>query len=205
MINIKNIVKSRFINGESLPEWYEDRLKICSECPLNSKNIEKTDKSIGRKSWELIAGAHCTDPECGCTITQKAKIEEEFCPQSKWSAIEVDRGGKLNIKTSSNIIELSFDEGAKKYIADYGEIPYKAKSSFIIEIKDKGISNLNIKTSCGCTSANPKYTKDSIEISIKYDTLRVGGINKNVLINYTKEGKPAQTIINIKGHVKNAR
>lgn len=205
MINIFNIVKSRFINGQSLPKWYEERLNICSTCPLNSKNIDDKKKGIARKGWELIAGAHCTDPSCGCTITEKAKIEEEFCPKSKWLAVRGADFSDLDIVTDTSKVSLTFDDANKKYVADYGEIPYQFDSSFTVTIKDKDITSLIVRTTCGCTTASPRYTVRGVDLTIKYDTLRVGNFDKTVRLNYNKEGKPFQTIINIKGHVKKAK
>lgn len=202
MINVFNIVKSRFIDGKSLPQWYEDRLSICATCPLNSKNIDESSKSLRSKGWELIAGANCTDPSCGCTITEKAKIEEEFCPKSKWLAVKGNDFNDLDIVTDTSKVSLTFDKVNKQYVADYGEIPYKFDSSFTIHIKDTDITSLIVRTTCGCTTASPKYTANGINISIAYDTLRVGKFTKIVRLNYNKEGKPFQTAINIKGQVK---
>ena len=169
------------------------------------KNIEDKNKSTTRKGWEFIAGAHCTDPSCGCTITEKAKIETEFCPKQKWLAVKSENSDKLTIETDSNKVTLTFDDKHQKYIADYGNIPFQFESTFSLLIKDEGLSNLDVRTSCGCTSASPKFSAKGIELTIKYDTLRIGGINKNVRVNYKKDGKLKQTIINIKGHVKNAK
>ncbi len=204
MSKLFNIVKSRFIKGENLPNWYEHRLQICSVCPLNSKNIEDKDKSSVRKGWELIAGAHCTDPSCGCTVTEKAKIEEETCPKSYWKSI--DKPGisrKLNISATSNKADFSYEEKTKSYLIDYGVIPYQFDSSFDIIITDKGIAEITTTTSCGCTTANPKYSKNGVEIEIKYDTLRVGVFSKSIRLNYKNRGIRESIMLKIKGQVKN--
>lgn len=161
MSKLLNIVKSRFIKGENLPSWYEERLQLCSICPLNSKNIEDKDKSISRKSWELIAGSHCTDPSCGCTITEKAKIEEENCPVGNWRSIDKPiKNRKLNITTPSSKAELTYLEDTNSYLIDYGLIPYQFNSSYNLIIKDKGITDITTTTTCGCTTANPVYSKN---------------------------------------------
>ena len=202
MLNILNIVKSRFIKGENLPEWYEQRLQMCSNCPMNSKNIEQKDKSSVRKGWELIAGAHCTDPSCGCTITEKAKIEEEFCPQNKWQAIEDVVNNQLNIVTKSNRVVLTFNKKLNKYIADYGEIPYKFDSNIELIVLDKDIRGLRASTSCGCTTAQPKQIEEGTELIVRYDTLRVGKFEKAIKLLYTQNDTLKQTIVNIRGTVK---
>lgn len=71
MINILNIVKSRFIDGEKLPEWYEQRLQICSVCPLNSKNIEQKDKSVARKGRGILFIKSTTVYKVGDTLILK--------------------------------------------------------------------------------------------------------------------------------------
>ena len=43
-------------------------------------------------------------------------------------------------------------------VIDYGKIPYRFESSVTLIIKDKDISNLEVKSSCGCTTATAKYT-----------------------------------------------
>lgn len=202
MLNILNIVKSRFIKGKDLPEWYEQRLQICSTCPLNSKNIEKKDKSTARKGWELIAGAHCTDPSCGCTITEKSKIEEEFCPQQRWHAIEDVVNNQLNIVTRSNKVVLTFNKKLNKYIADYGEIPYKFDSNIELVILNKDISEVRVSTSCGCTTAQPKEIEEGTELIVRYDTLRIGQFDKTIKLLYKQNDTLKQTIVNIRGTVK---
>ena len=204
MLNILNIVKSRFIKGENLPEWYEQRLQICSVCPLNSANIDNTDKSTVRKGWELIAGAHCTDPSCGCTITEKSKIEEEYCPKGKWTAIEDTVTTQLNIVTETNKAIFSFNKKLNKYILDYGEIPYQFDSNVDLLILNKNLNKISTTTSCGCTTASPEQVSEGTKINIKYDTLRVGKFEKTIRISYNQDEKRKQTTVNIRGIVKKA-
>lgn len=205
MNKFSNIVKSRFIKGEDLPVWYEERLQICSDCEFNSKNIEETEKSKLRKGWEYIAGAHCTDPSCGCTITQKAKIETEECPKNYWQKVvnkSVGVKGKLDVYISNNKVLFTFDKNTNNYVIDYGQIPFQYESSVDIYIKNKNITNIETKTSCGCTTANPVYFKDKIKIQIKYDTNRIGVFSKKVSLSYKINNSFDNIIFEIKGEVK---
>lgn len=53
----------------------EERLAICSKCPLHSK-FHKTP---------LRPDNHCTD--CGCNLEAKAACLSCSCPQNKWGAV----------------------------------------------------------------------------------------------------------------------
>ena len=200
MSKIVNIIKSNFIKGESLPEWYEKRLEICSKCQFNSKNVGQEEKSIGRKGWELIAGAHCL--KCGCTVSKKSKIEEEFCPEGYWKKESSNKIDTLTISTQSNKVKFYYENNTKKYIVDYGIIPYKYDSNIDLLIEEKDLKDVKIKTSCGCTVANTKNTPEGIVLGVKYDTLRVGEFYKNISIKYNKNNKEGQITITIKGEVK---
>lgn len=202
MISIKNIVKSRFIKGEDLPGWYEERLSKCSTCSLNSANVGQSDKSSLRKGWEIIAGAHCMHQDCGCTITEKAKVDTESCPEKNWLAIENINSSSINIETTSNKVVLSYVKGTARYVADYGAIPYKFESSIILSIKDKSVSDLVVKSACGCTVAGNTKTAEGYDITIRYDTLRLNKFSKDITLTYNKEGVRKQTVITIKGDVK---
>ncbi len=83
--------------------------------------------------------------------------------------------------------------------AVYGKI----NKSLETHIKNKNIDGLQIKSSCGCTTANPKHTSEGISLEVNYDTTRLGSFNKNVIMRYNIEGEQKQTTINIKGNVKN--
>ncbi len=201
-MKIYNIVKSRFIKGENLPDWYEKRLQICSTCHLNSKNIKQEDKGTIRKGWELIAGAHCTNPTCGCTITEKAKIETEFCPEKYWGKEYAVISDKLQIVSKNSQVNFKFDNTLQKYVLDYTEIKYQSDSFIELNILDKNIEELVVRSSCGCTTASPIINKDStITISIKYDTNRIGSFSKNVTLKYKINKIEKETVINVKGKV----
>jgi len=54
-------------------ELYQERLKLCNECP------ERLEKNNGRVLRKL---SRC--PECGCIISLKAKLYTEECPLGDW-------------------------------------------------------------------------------------------------------------------------
>lgn len=53
----------------------EERLSICSKCPLHSKF----------HSTPLRPDNHCTD--CGCNLDAKTSCLSCSCPQNKWGAV----------------------------------------------------------------------------------------------------------------------
>jgi len=91
---------------------------------------------------------------------------------------------------------------------DYGIITQGSNGSCVFTVTNTGTEPLIIsrcKGSCGCTV--PKCEKDPImpgatsEISVKYDTKRVGPINKSVTITSNASNEPTK-VIRIKGKVE---
>jgi hypothetical protein len=116
--------------------------------------------------------------------------------------------------------EISFDKSTH----DYGQIQKSANGECIFVFTNTGNKPLkisNAKGSCGCTV--PQWPREEIapgatgEIKVRYDTKRVGVINKSVTIqsnalnsdNITRAKKDADgnviggtSVIRIKGEVK---
>ena len=116
--------------------------------------------------------------------------------------------------------EISFDKSTH----DYGQIEKSANGECVFVFTNTGNKPLkisNAKGSCGCTV--PQWPREEIapgatgEIKVRYDTKRVGVINKSVTIqsnalnsdNITRAKKDADgnviggtSIIRIKGEVK---
>jgi hypothetical protein len=116
--------------------------------------------------------------------------------------------------------EISFDKSTH----DYGQIEKSANGECIFVFTNTGNKPLkisNAKGSCGCTV--PQWPREEIapgatgEIKVRYDTKRVGVINKSVTIqsnalnsdNITRAKKDADgnviggtSVIRIKGEVK---
>ena len=116
--------------------------------------------------------------------------------------------------------EISFDKSTH----DYGQIEKSANGECVFVFTNTGNKPLkitNAKGSCGCTV--PQWPKEEIapgatgEIKVRYDTKRIGVINKSVTIqsnamnadNVTRAKKDADgkvtggtSVIRIKGEVK---
>ena len=95
-----------------------------------------------------------------------------------------------------------------KDVHDYGTIKQGADGACVFTVTNTGTEPLLIATakgSCGCTV--PKYDTAPIapggksEISVVYDTKRVGPINKSVTITSNAGNEPTK-VIRIKGTVE---
>ena len=104
--------------------------------------------------------------------------------------------------TSGAVIKLD------KEVHDYGTIQQGGDGACEFLVTNEGTSALTItrcKGSCGCTV--PKCEKAPINpgetstISVKYDTKRVGPINKSVTITSNATNEPTK-VIRIKGTVE---
>ena len=96
-----------------------------------------------------------------------------------------------------------------KEVHDYGDIEKGADPYCEFLITNKGNEPLiltNAKGSCGCTvpewSKEPVLPGDSTVMKVKYDTKRVGPINKSVTITSNATNEPTK-VIRIKGMVLN--
>lgn len=85
------------------------------------------------------------------------------------------------------------------------DIPYDSKELFVFSFKNKGKNPLSIKsvqTSCGCTTAekptDPVAKKGKGQISVSYDTKRVGEFVKSITVT-PDLGDPI--VLTIRGNV----
>ncbi|NNE55811.1 MAG: DUF1573 domain-containing protein [Flavobacteriales bacterium] len=95
-----------------------------------------------------------------------------------------------------------------KEVHDYGTIEKGADGACTFTVTNTGTEPLIIskcKGSCGCTvpkcDKNPILPGATSEISVKYDTKRVGPINKSVTITSNSVNEPTK-VIRIKGKVE---
>lgn len=94
-----------------------------------------------------------------------------------------------------------------KDVHDYGEIKQGGDPYCEFVVKNTGTAPLiisNAKGSCGCTvpewSREPVMPGKTTVIKVKYDTNRVGPINKSVTITSNADNEPNLTL-RIKGNV----
>ena len=103
-------------------------------------------------------------------------------------------------------------EGAKIQFAEkvinYGKIEKGANGTRVFKVKNEGTEPLvlnSVRASCGCTT--PKWTREPIapgaegNITVKYDTNRMGNFHKTVTVNSNATNKTV--VLTIKGQVMN--
>lgn len=105
---------------------------------------------------------------------------------SKANAQEVQSGAKIDFAKETH---------------DYGNLKYGANGTCTFEFTNTGNAPLiisNAKGSCGCTV--PEWPKEPIapgakgKITVKYDTKKVGAINKSVTITSNAVNEPTKTL-----------
>ncbi len=91
--NILVILKAKFSNKSDLGDWYQERLRLCSQCPHNSKNISIWKYNLRMWKWNILNLFKPFCSICGCQITAKASVEIEDCSldeigeEPKWVSI----------------------------------------------------------------------------------------------------------------------
>lgn len=110
---------------------------------------------------------------------------------------------KANAQTVENGAKIDF----AKEVHDYGTVKYGGNGTCYFEFTNTGNAPLiisNAKGSCGCTV--PDWPKEPIapgakaKITVKYDTKKVGAINKSVTIT-SNAVNAATTTLRIRGMV----
>ncbi len=98
----------------------------------------------------------------------------------------------------------------EKEVHDFGDMKQHGDASTVFTFKNTGSEPLiieNAKGSCGCTV--PQWPKEPIapgktgEIKVKYDSKRVGPINKSVTITSNATNEKTK-VIRIKGNIEAA-
>ena len=97
-----------------------------------------------------------------------------------------------------------------KEVHDYGTIAQGANGTCEFTVTNTGDAPLiisNCKGSCGCTvpkcDTQPVAPGASTAITVRYDTKRIGPINKNVTITSNASNAPTK-VVRIKGTVEQA-
>lgn len=132
---------------------------------------------------------------CGCVITSKSKVFEEYCPINNWKDIKIfeKHGIALGIKNNDKTI-LTLDIEENSFILNYGTITKKSDTKLeLVVINDRvnftdkniNLTNVEVKPNCGCTllSKVPDKLKDGefFEFSLEYKVKdNVGRFNKKV-------------------------
>ncbi|HAR21978.1 DUF1573 domain-containing protein [Schleiferiaceae bacterium] len=100
--------------------------------------------------------------------------------------------------------KISFD----RKVMEYGKVEKGGNGTRVFKFKNEGTEPLvlnSVRASCGCTT--PKWTREPIapgaegEITVKYDTNRLGNFHKTVTVQSNASNKTV--VLTIKGQVMN--
>jgi hypothetical protein len=90
---------------------------------------------------------------------------------------------------------------------DFGKIQQNGNGKFSFKFTNTGKEPLiiqNVRSSCGCTVASrpnaPILPGESSEISVRYDTRRLGVFHKNITVSSNADN--ASVVLYIKGEIK---
>jgi hypothetical protein len=196
---IKRAIVAKTKDKSNMPDWYYKRLEKCVGCEYNSGNVDKLSFKDRVRLAHNFGKDACL--KCTCGVEDKSSDPIEECPEGFWGKEQIIPSDIVSIKTESKKVKFYYESNTKRYIADYGKIPYKYDSNISLLIAEKDLRDIKITTTCGCTVANTKNTINGVVVEIKYDTLRVGVFNKSTTIYYNRNNKPEQITITIKGEV----
>jgi len=108
-----------------------------------------------------------------------------------------------NVNTNPNAPDIKFD----KLVHDYGTLEQHGNGRCEFTFTNKGKEPLilsNVRSSCGCTvpewPRQPILPGQSEVIKVKYDTKRIGAINKSVYVY--SNAKESPLTLKIKGKVQ---
>ncbi|MCE2743119.1 MAG: DUF1573 domain-containing protein [Fluviicola sp.] len=125
------------------------------------------------------------------SIKEYKKIETE--------KVEVEKSEPKDAQTEKVIV-------FKNEVIERPEVKYDSQDLFIFEFKNTGKTPIliqNVQTSCGCTNAakpeEPIQPGKKGEITVKYDTKRVGQFTKTITVTTNVQTEPI--ILTIKGTV----
>lgn len=138
-----------------------------------------------------------------------AKAAKKAAKEAEKKAKEAAKKGKSE---SVTLAPISKDPSIylESEVLDYGIINKGAEGTRTFKVSNRGSQPLlltNCSGSCGCTvptcPREPILPGKSAEVSVKYDTNRVGPISKQVNITSNDPANPNKVVM-VKGEVKDA-
>lgn len=174
---------------EELPvneKWFQERVKICEGCELNSDNVPEEKRDIAYKLKAATVGnglcskkRWCT--ACGCCIDEKASRKEVACGLAdigqapKWPKLSFES------KSDSRINLIVSEESGDKYSAEevfgdiylnFGEISKDVVDFRFRVFHPKSYAFVTTRVSCGCTVAEVQTIDENhIEVSGRVSTV----------------------------------
>jgi hypothetical protein len=214
MDKIGKILEANLSDKSNLPDWYQERLKICGGCPLNSVNYN-TQTIPEKVRFGSLATLNTGKPfcwECGCKITAKASLPESECggKPRRWKSImegetvlDIEQLEYVVENKSPDKVQMTYRNG--EFELDFGDLEYLEDTKIKVLVTPKteeDFINLRLASECGCTTFDVERDGKSLILSLEYDTKREGEFKKLVTLGYTSN-KERKIRIRIKGNVSN--
>lgn len=194
---IRDILKANLNPRPVGEDWYENRLKICSECPLNSKNANGQGETWFRKhviSKRDRNGEYCT--ACGCPIDRKASLTTSVCGISeitelieagekpRWGAIEIENDERFfysvtNLNHSGCDIDYKKQGDGNFYLLDFGDVVSPLLTAKVKIYSPYKCQYINLEKE-NCLLTNVEQASDHIIITAVFSTK---GQREDVLID----------------------
>jgi hypothetical protein len=105
----------------------------------------------------------------------------------------------MRVLGSSRLVEIHKDI---EFDINFGEVKKGSDISEKIILEGDDLAHLAISKSCGCTMPSVQILVNGVEITIAYDSNKVGVINQWVNERYLEDGVQKNIKINLKGEVK---
>ena len=105
----------------------------------------------------------------------------------------------MRVLGSSRLVEVSKDT---EFDINFGEIKKGSDISEKIILEGDDLAHLAISKSCGCTMPSVQILVNGVEITIAYDSNKVGVINQWVNERYLEDGVQKNIKVNLKGVIK---
>lgn len=182
-MGVNNIVKGFMGKKPVGEEWYEERLKICGDCPLNTANMEPKDISliqITQSKTVCHGGGVCT--ACGCCVLEKASVKAEECGKVKineqplWNKVE----DILNIDPYMKLRTLSPTDLTLDFIDKQPRIKktFDPKTEPKVTIKllltdKRGLNVLKVVAGCSCTASSVRRLSN-VQTELTLDISTIG-------------------------------
>lgn len=155
-------------------------------------------------SFSLSAQVSSTEKTVQQKTVQQKTVQQKTVEQQKLEKQRLEKEKQTTIQQNDNpnAPEVKFD----KVVHDYGTIEQHGDGNCVFTFSNTGKEPLilsNVRSSCGCTvptwPRQPVLPGQSETIKVKYDTKRVGTINKSVHVY--SNGKVSPIILKIKGKI----
>lgn len=105
----------------------------------------------------------------------------------------------MRVLASNKLVEINKDV---EFELNFGQVKKGSELSEKIILEGDDLAHLGISKSCGCTMPSVQILVNGVEITIAYDSNKVGTINQWVNERYLEDGVQKNIKINLKGTIE---